>query len=96
MTEKYGVGTADTAPENSAATNFLHRTTVLTNKHEETSSSVETFKTLNSIESFKNDEFFGDNNKKSKESESTETFNTLSTQNSKEFVDDHSNEDNTH
>lgn len=64
------------------------------NKHEETSSSVETFKTLNSIESFKNDEFFGDNNKKSKESESTETFNTLSTQNSKEFVDDHSNEDN--
>ena len=23
MTEKYGVGTADTAPENSAATNFL-------------------------------------------------------------------------
>ena len=58
------------------------------NKHEETSSSVETFKTLNSIESFKNDEFFGDNNKKSKESESTETFNTLSTQNPKEFVDD--------
>ena len=64
------------------------------NKHEETSSSVETFKTLNSIESFKNDEFFGDNNKKSKESESTETFNTLSTQSPKEFVDDHSNEDN--
>ena len=30
LTEKYGVGTADTAPENSAATNFLHRTTVLT------------------------------------------------------------------
>ena len=64
------------------------------NKHEETSSSVETFHTLNSIESFKNDEFFGDNNKKSKESESIETFNTLSTQNPKEFVDEHSNEDN--
>ena len=63
------------------------------NKHEETSSSVETFKTLNSIESFKNDEFFGDNNKKSKESESIETFNTLSTQNPKEFVDDNNQSD---